>query len=125
MRETSRSANKRRPAAFPEEAAFLDGASHWTVFWRVILPLSKPALAALTIFAFMSAWNSFLWPLLITTDANMYTLPLATSLLSNQYTTLWNQLMAGTVVSIVPIVIVYLFAQRHFVEGMTRSGIKG
>jgi multiple sugar transport system permease protein len=73
----------------------------------------------------MSSWNSFLWPLLITTDQNLYTLPLATSLLQNQYTTYWNQLMAGTVVSIVPIVIVYLFAQRHFVEGMTRSGIKG
>ena len=71
-----------------EEAAFLDGASHWTVFWRIVMPLSKPGLAALTIFAFMSYWNAFLWPLLITTNNNMATLPLMTSLLQNQYTSL-------------------------------------
>lgn len=108
-----------------EEAAFLDGASHWTVFWRIVMPLSKPGLAALTIFAFMSYWNAFLWPLLITTDNNMATLPLMTSLLQNQYTTYWNQLMAGSVISIIPIMVVYLFAQRHFVQGMTLSGLKG
>jgi multiple sugar transport system permease protein len=108
-----------------EEAAFLDGASHWTVFWRVVLPLSKPGLAALTIFAFMSSWNSFLWPLLITTDQQLMTLPLGLSTLQGQYTTVWNQLMAGTVISIVPIIVVYLLAQRHFVEGMTLSGLKG
>jgi multiple sugar transport system permease protein len=108
-----------------EEAAFLDGASHWTVFWRVVLPLSKPGLAALTIFAFMSSWNSFLWPLLITTDQQLMTLPLGLSTLQGQYTTVWNQIMAGTVISIVPIIVVYLLAQRHFVEGMTLSGLKG
>jgi multiple sugar transport system permease protein len=108
-----------------EEAAFLDGASHWTVFWRVVLPLSKPGLAALTIFAFMSSWNSFLWPLLITTDQQLMTLPLGISTLQGQYTTVWNQLMAGTVISILPIVVVYIVAQRHFVEGMTLSGLKG
>lgn len=108
-----------------EEAAFLDGASHWTVFWRVVIPLSKPGLAALTIFAFMSSWNAFLWPLLITTSQNMMTLPLAIAGLQTQYTTIWNQLMAGTVISIIPIVVVYLLAQKHFIEGITLSGIKG
>jgi multiple sugar transport system permease protein len=108
-----------------EEAAFLDGASHWTVYSRIVMPLSKPGLAALSIFAFMSYWNAFLWPLLITTDNNMATLPLMTSLLQNQYTTYWNQLMAGSVISIIPIMVVYLFAQRHFVQGMTLSGLKG
>jgi multiple sugar transport system permease protein len=108
-----------------EEAAFLDGASHWTVFWRIVLPLSKPGLAALTIFAFMNSWNAFLWPLLITTDQNLMTLPLGLSSLQGQYTTIWNQLMAGTVISIVPIIVVYLLAQRQFVEGMTLSGLKG
>jgi multiple sugar transport system permease protein len=108
-----------------EEAAFLDGASHWTVFWRVVLPLSRPGLAALTIFSFMSSWNSFLWPLLITTDQQLMTLPLGLSTLQGQYTTVWNQIMAGTVISIVPIIVVYLLAQRHFVEGMTLSGLKG
>jgi multiple sugar transport system permease protein len=108
-----------------EEAAFLDGASHWTVFWRVILPLSRPGLAALTIFSFMASWNSFLWPLLIITDQSLMTLPLGLSTLQGQYTTVWNQLMAGTVISILPIVVVYVLAQRHFVEGMTLSGLKG
>jgi multiple sugar transport system permease protein len=108
-----------------EEAAFLDGASHWTVFWRIILPLSKPGLAALTIFSFMGSWNSFLWPLLITTDQSLMTLPLGISTLQGQYTTVWNQIMAGTVVSIVPILVVYVLAQRHFVQGLTLSGLKG
>jgi len=108
-----------------EEAAFLDGASHWTVYWRIVLPLSRPGLAALSIFAFMSSWNSFLWPLLVTTDQSLMTLPLGLSTLQGQYTTVWNQLMAGTVISTVPIVVVYVVAQRHFIEGMALSGIKG
>ena len=108
-----------------EEAAFLDGASHWTVFWRIILPLSRPGLAALSIFAFMSSWNNFLWPLLITTDQDLMTLPLGLSTLQGQYHTAWNQLMAGTVLSILPIIVVYMFAQRHFVQGLALSGIKG
>ncbi|GAC1396538.1 MAG: carbohydrate ABC transporter permease [Chloroflexota bacterium] len=108
-----------------EEAAFLDGASHWTVFWRIVLPLSRPGLAALTIFAFMGSWNSFLWPLLVTTDQSLMTLPLGLSTLQGQYSTAWNQLMAGTVISVLPIIVVYLIAQRHFVEGLTLSGIKG
>lgn len=108
-----------------EEAAFLDGASHWTVFSRIVIPLSRPGLAALTIFAFMSSWNSFLWPLLVTTDQDLMTLPLGLSTLQGQYTTVWNQLMAGTVLSILPIIAVYIFAQRHFVQGLALSGIKG
>jgi multiple sugar transport system permease protein len=107
-----------------EEAAFLDGASHWTVYWRIILPLSRPGLAALTIFSFMASWNSFLWPLLIVNDPQIMTLPLGLSTLQGQYTTAWNQLMAGTVLSIIPIVIVYILAQRQFIEGLALSGLK-
>jgi multiple sugar transport system permease protein len=107
-----------------EEAAFLDGASHWTVYWRIILPLSRSGLAALTIFSFMASWNSFLWPLLVTSDPQIMTLPLGLSTLQGQYSTAWNQLMAGTVLSIIPIVIVYILAQRQFIEGLALSGLK-
>ena len=107
-----------------EEAAFLDGASHWIVYWRIILPLSRSGLAALTIFSFMASWNSFLWPLLVTSDPQIMTLPLGLSTLQGQYSTAWNQLMAGTVLSIVPIIIVYILAQRQFVEGLALSGVK-
>jgi len=107
-----------------EEAAFLDGTSHWTVYARIILPLARSGLAALTIFSFMGSWNSFLWPLLVTSDQNLMTLPLGLSTLQGQYSTAWNQLMAGTVLSIIPIIIVYILAQRHFVEGLALSGIK-
>ena len=107
-----------------EEAAFLDGASHWTVYRRIILPLSRPGLAALTIFSFMASWNSFLWPLLVVSDPQIMTLPLGLSTLHGQYSTAWNQLMAGTVLSIIPIVIVYILAQRQFVEGLALSGLK-
>lgn len=107
-----------------EEAAFIDGATHWTVFWRISLPLARSSLAALAIFAFMGSWNNFLWPLLITTDPQLMTLPLGLSTLQGQYTTAWNQLMAGTVISIIPILLVYLLAQRQFVQGLALSGIK-
>src|SRR6266699_112666 len=107
-----------------EEAAFLDGASHWTVYWRIIIPLSRSGLAALTIFSFMASWNSFLWPLLVTNDPQIMTLPLGLSTLQGQYSTAWNQLMAGTVLSIIPILIVYILAQRQFIEGLALSGSK-
>lgn len=108
-----------------EEAAFLDGASHWTIYWRIILPLSRSGLAALSIFSFMGSWNSLLWPLLVvTSNQDIMTLPLGLSTLQGQYTTAWNLLMAGTVLSIIPIVIVYILAQRHFVQGLALSGVK-
>ena len=72
----------------------------------------------------MGSWNNFLWPLLITTDPKLMTLPLGLSSLQGQYTTAWNQLMAGTVISIVPILIVFLLAQRQFVQGLALSGLK-
>lgn len=108
-----------------EEAAFIDGAGHLTVFFKIIMPLSKISLAALSIFAFMGTWNDFLWPLIITSDINHMTLPLGLSSLQGRYTTNWNLLMAGTLISVVPILIVYLFAQKYFIKGVTMSGIKG
>lgn len=106
------------------EAAHMDGASYFRMFRSVVLPLVKPALAALTIFAFMSSWNSFLWPLIITSSKELMTLPLGLSKLQGRWATEWNILMAGNVVSFIPIFVVYLFAQRYFIKGMTMSGIK-
>lgn len=108
-----------------EEAAVLDGASHWTIFWRIILPLSKPALATLGVFAFMGSWNAFLWPLFILRDTEMMTLPVGLATLHGRWLTEWNLVMAGTVISIVPMLIVYLLAQKYFVRGVALSGLKG
>lgn len=108
-----------------EEAAFLDGASHWTVFTKVIVPLARPALATLAVFAFMSSWNAFLWPLFVVRDPELMTLPVGLATLHGRYLTQWNLVMAGSVIAVVPMLIVYLFAQRYFVQGVVLSGIKG
>lgn len=107
------------------EAARMDGASYLRVFVSIILPLSKPALATLAIFAFMASWNNFLWPLIITSDKELMTLPIGLSKLQGRWATEWNILMAGNVISFIPIFIVFLFASRYFIKGMTMSGVKG
>ena len=110
-----------------EEAATLDGASTFTIFLRVIVPISGPAFATLGIFSFMASWNNFLWPLLIVSDRKFMTLPLALATLQGLYPgqTQWNLVMAGTVISVVPMILVFLFAQRWVIEGVTASGLKG
>lgn len=108
-----------------EEAAFIDGATHWTVFWKIIMPVSKPALATLAVFAFMQAWNAYLWPLFVINDENIMTLPIGLSLLHGRYLTEWNLVMAGAVTTVIPMLIIYLVAQEYFVKGVVTSGIKG
>ncbi|ULH18181.1 carbohydrate ABC transporter permease (plasmid) [Deinococcus sp. KNUC1210] len=110
-----------------EEAATLDGSSTLNTFWRVMLPLSGPALATLAIFSFMASWNNFLWPLLIVSDQKLMTLPLALATLQGIYPgqTQWNLIMAGTVITMAPMILLFLLAQRWVVEGVTSSGIKG
>lgn len=107
-----------------EEAAFMDGASHFRIFGQIILPLSMPALATLTIFSFMQSWNNFLWPLIVVNSPDMMTLPLGLSLLQGRWETDWNLMMAGVVISVIPVLAVYLFAQRYFIQGITLSGMK-
>lgn len=108
-----------------EEAAFIDGASHWTVFRRIVLPLSLPALATFGIFAFMASWNSFLWPLVVTSTQDLMTLPVGLSNLHGRYSTAWNLVMAGATISVLPILAVYVVAQRHVIRGVALSGLKG
>ncbi len=107
-----------------EEAAFIDGATHWTVFRTIIVPMSRPALATLAVFAAMGAWNDFLWPLVVLKDPEKMTLPVGLALLQGRYTNDWNMIMAGAVISVVPIVIAFFAAQRTFVNGMVSSGLK-
>lgn len=110
-----------------EEAAFVDGASHFTIFWRIILPLSQPALATLAVFSFMGLWNAYLWPLFAARREEVMTLPvmLATLQAGPRALTEWNIVMAGAVITVLPILLVYLLAQRWFVRGIVASGIKG
>jgi len=107
-----------------EEAAFLDGANHWLVFRHVALPMIGPSLATLGVFATMGSWNSFLWPLFITRDERLMTLPVGLSLLQGRYTTEWSMVMAGAVITVLPIVLIFLVAQRAFVRGVALSGLK-
>lgn len=107
-----------------DEAATLDGAGHLRIFTRVVLPNVKAALATLTVFSFMNSWNAFLWPLIILRSAEQQTLPVALQALKGQFTTQWDVVMAGSVVSILPMLAIYLFAQKYVVQGVASSGLK-
>jgi multiple sugar transport system permease protein len=108
-----------------EEAAFVDGASHWTVFTRIALPLVRPSLATFGVLSFIGSWNSFLWPLVIISSQNLMTLPVGLSNLQGEHLTAWNLVMAGATISVLPILLVYLVAQKQIVRGFVLSGVKG
>jgi multiple sugar transport system permease protein len=100
---------------------------HFTIFWRIILPLSRPALATLSVLSFMQYWNSYLWPLFVARQDIFMTLPVGLAKLQGgpRALTQWNVVMAGAVITVLPILIVYLFAQKWFIRSVTLSGIKG
>jgi len=106
------------------ESARIDGCSEFRIFWSIILPLCKPVLAALGIFTFMGSWNAFLWPLIVMIKENMYTLPVALANLSGQYATKFGLLMAGAVVVVAPVLIVFILAQRYVIRGVAVTGLK-
>lgn len=108
-----------------EEAAYMDGASPLTIFLKIILPLSKPALATLSVFAFMGSWNAFLWPLFIVREETLMTLPVGLATLQGRWLTEWNLVMAGTVITVLPMLLLYLLAQKYLVQGYVMSGLKG
>lgn len=107
-----------------EEAAFIDGAGYIRIFFAIGLQLARPALATLAVFAFMASWNSFLWPLIITSNQSMMTLPVGLSFLNGRYATDWNVLMAGAVIGTLPILAVYVFAQKFIIQGLATTGLK-
>lgn len=107
-----------------DEAARIDGAGHFRIFFQVLLPNIKPALATFGIFAFMGSWNNFLWPLVVLRKPELQTLPVALANMQGQFITQWDVLMAGSVISIIPMLLIYVFAQRYVVQGVASSGIK-
>ena len=109
-----------------EEAAKLDGAGYFKTFWKVMLPLAGPAIAAVAILEFEGTWNDFFWPLIIFTSApDHYTLPVGIFSFVSEYRTLWPQLTAASVIAIAPIAALYVFFQRYFVAGVASAGVKG
>lgn len=110
-----------------EEAARMDGAGFFTTFWRVMLPLATPALAAVTILQFQGTWNAFFWPVIFLRDQDHWTLPISLYLFreSGGFSTNWPPLMAVIVLATLPILVLYVFFQRYFVEGVAASGVKG
>jgi len=108
-----------------EESAFLDGANQWQVFSKIVLPLSRPALATLALLAFLTNWNDFLWPVYVLFSPTSQTLQAGLSTLQSANAVRYDLLMAGAVIASVPVLILYVFAQRFVIEGVSRSGLKG
>lgn len=106
------------------EAARIDGAGEWFIFQRIIIPLAKPIIATISIFSFMWRWNDFLWPFIVLSKQKKYTLQLALANFVGQYDVDWSKLLSMTVISIVPLIIVFLIFQKYFIKGMTSGGVK-
>ena len=107
------------------DAARIDGAGVWRIWRQVTLPLCAPALATLAVTNFMDSWTDDLWPLLMLTDKAKMTLPIALSTLNGQYDTEYNVMMAGSLISMIPIILIYIFAQKYFKHGLMAGGVKG
>lgn len=108
-----------------DEAAYIDGANHFQVFWRIILPLSRPALILVVVFTFVGVWNDFLQPLIYLNDPELFTVSLGLSFFQGTRETNWNLLMAGSVLATIPPLILFFFAQRQLIGGIAIEGIKG
>lgn len=109
------------------EAARMDGAGEWYIFWRIVMPLVKPALATLSIFTFLGSWNNFVWPLIATNDPDKYTLPVALATFAtdpNKAGGSNGMLMAGSFLIVLPVLVVFIALQRHFTQGIATAGMK-
>jgi multiple sugar transport system permease protein len=107
-----------------DEAARIDGCSELRIFWRIILPLSRPALASLAVFHFMYNWNDFLWPFIVTTSNNMRTLPAGLAMFMGDHVVQYGILTAGATLAMLPLVVAFLFAQKYFIRGLAFTGLK-
>ncbi|MFF8318610.1 carbohydrate ABC transporter permease [Streptomyces bobili] len=108
-----------------EEAAFIDGAGRWRVFFTIVVPLSRPSLAAVGIFTFIASWNNFLWPYMVTNNPDLMTMPNGIATVMNSYGIQWAQLMAGGLMAGLPLIIVFVFFQRQIVAGVAHTGLAG
>jgi ABC-type glycerol-3-phosphate transport system permease component len=106
------------------EAARIDGAGHLRIFRSIVLPMSGPLIASLIIFTFMWRWNEFIWPLIVLTDSNAYTLPVGLQFLISQFNTNFGPLLAMSFLSILPMLVVFAIFQKYFVQGVARTGLK-
>jgi multiple sugar transport system permease protein len=106
------------------EAARIDGAGEFKIYWLVVLPVCRPILVTLAIFTFMSAWNDFMWPLIVLTDESMYTLPVALANLLGEHVQDTELMMAGSVVTILPVMLLFIFVQRAYIDGITAGSLK-
>ena len=107
------------------EAARLDGAGEWHIFARIVLPLLKPIIVTLAIFTFLGSWNDFMWPLIVLSDQGSLTAPVALAALSREHVQDNELMMAGSVVTILPVLILFLVLQRHYIQGLMLGGVKG
>lgn len=107
------------------EAGRVDGASEWQIFRRIVLPTLQPVIVTLAIFVFLGSWNDFIWPLIILSDQDLYTLPVALAALSREHVQDNELMMAGSVVTTMPVLIVFLFLQRYYLSGLTAGSVKG
>ncbi len=108
-----------------EEAALIDGASYWRIYWSVVLPLSKPIIASLAVLFFLANWNSFLWPLTVASDKDLWVVQIGIANFRSQYSTSWNYIMAASTIVATPMLILFVIFQRQIMESIKTSGIKG
>jgi ABC-type glycerol-3-phosphate transport system permease component len=108
-----------------EDAVCIDGGSRWTIFWHIVLPLSRPGLATVAIFTFLYSWDEFPWAHVAIKETTLRTFPIAIALFQNQHLTQWGQVFAASIMALIPVVIVFALFQRHFIRGIAHSGLKG
>ena len=107
------------------EAARIDGAGEWRIYWSVVMPLARPILATLAIFTFMTTWNDFMWPLIVLSDQSRYTLPVSIASLVGEHAQDVELMMAGSVVTVLPVLALFLFLQRYYIAGLMAGSVKG
>ena len=107
------------------EAARLDGAGELRIYWSVVMPLARPILATLAIFTFMTTWNDFMWPLIVLTDQSRYTLPVSVASLAGEHAQDVELMMAGSVVTVLPVLVLFLVLQRYYIAGLMAGSVKG
>ncbi|PZP32006.1 MAG: sugar ABC transporter permease [Roseateles depolymerans] len=106
------------------EAARLDGAGEWRIFWSIVLPVLKPVLVTLAVFAFLGSWNDFMWPLIVLTDGELHTLPVALAALSREHVQDSELMMAGAVITVLPVLLLFIALQRYYMQGLLMGGMK-
>lgn len=109
-----------------EESAKIDGCNQWKIFWKIFFPLSLPSIVTLSIFSFITSWNSFLWPLLVINSDYLKTLPVALASFKSSFREVinWSLIMAGTLISVIPSLLIFIFGQKYFISGITTGSVK-